>query len=221
MWRPSQKPPPCKKLDLQKIARRHGLADSCPEGRDYDKQLCPRGWSEIGDGFCVRGDVPKTAAKCGSKYHFAGMNVRDKEDLAASCLLEWPCLESCARDYTARCPEGWAHIGEGLCTAPPTYAGDCSYSVNTTGMRDRQKLAFENKCSVPFPCLGRSTTNTAGTSVTAHLFEDGPIEFGIGRVVAAAGGGETQVRDEVRTMVPFLDTSMPSGAITSHGDIKF
>merc|ERR1719203_765831 len=96
-------------------------ADACPEGRDYE--TCPVDWTAIGSGFCRRGTaVPET--KCADVYHFSGMEIGQKQELAMACNLQWRCRASCDRDFSALCPEGWADV-LGLCVAPETYTGGC------------------------------------------------------------------------------------------------
>merc|ERR1711976_337847 len=92
-------------------------------------------------------------SKCMDMYNFDEMSIPDKQEMGAACGWEWPCKTSCLQDYSKQCPETWSEF-PGLCTAPATYAGDCGYSINTTGMTQNQKRAFAVKCVVAFPCRG-------------------------------------------------------------------
>lgn len=119
--------------------------DACGEGHDYTG--CPTGWTDMGGGSCQT-----TNAKCMSAYNFGDMAVSEKQELAIACNMEWPCKISCAQDYSQPCPKGWTTSG-GMCMAPATYAGDCSYGIDTSGMTADQKKSFAAKCAVEFPCL--------------------------------------------------------------------
>jgi CPW-WPC domain-containing protein len=122
--------------------------ESCLEGHDYE--ACPVGWTEAGGGSCAGANV--SGSRC-NMYKFAGMSVDEKQELAVACNLTWRCKVSCQRDFAADCPEGWQNV-LGLCVAPPIYAGDCSYSVNTTLMDETQKKSFAQSCALQFPCEG-------------------------------------------------------------------
>jgi len=121
--------------------------DACGEGHAYAG--CPAGWTDMGDGFC---ETTAANAKCMTSYKFADMSIGQKQELAIACGIEWACKTTCAQDYSKTCPEGWTTVA-GLCMAPTTYAGDCSYGIDTSGMTESQKKSFAEKCSVTFPCL--------------------------------------------------------------------
>lgn len=127
--------------------------DACLQGRDYDN-LCPEGWSDSGDGFC---DAPASfQTKCATSYDFAEMSLQFKQELAQTCGFNWKCKEQCEQDFSSACPEEWTEVpmNPGLCMAPPTYAGSCSFSVDTAPLSSAQRLAFGNKCAVKWPCAG-------------------------------------------------------------------
>merc|ERR1712176_1689169 len=66
-------------------------------------------------------------------------------------------------------------MNPGLCMAPSTYAGICSYSVNTSAMVWEQKRSYAQKCGANFPCLGNGL-EAKSTSDQAHaLLPDGPV----------------------------------------------
>merc|ERR1712083_1189376 len=121
---------------------------SCANGKDYD--VCPEGWSSVEAGFCQI--TSGATSKCGDLYKFDDMPIADKQELALACGLTWPCKTACAEDYSQACPKGWSSIA-GLCVAPATYAGDCGFSINTSGMSSAQKSEFGEKCGVQFPCV--------------------------------------------------------------------
>eukprot|EP00929_Paragymnodinium_shiwhaense_P101997 TRINITY_DN65195_c0_g1_i1.p1 TRINITY_DN65195_c0_g1~~TRINITY_DN65195_c0_g1_i1.p1 ORF type:complete len:257 (-),score=22.50 TRINITY_DN65195_c0_g1_i1:376-1146(-) len=129
----------------------------CPEGTDYSSQLCPDGWTDVGNGVC-ESRRPPAADGCKRLYNFDKMTLPQKEELAAICKLQWPCQKSCQRDYTG-CPNNWMNIGGDNCLAAPSQdAGDCSYRINMRGMSQLQKQSFAEKCGAPFPCSAQRTT---------------------------------------------------------------
>jgi len=128
--------------------------DACAEGRDYS-DLCPGGWEERGgSGFCEAQDGGRT--KCATSYNFAEMNIKTKQELARTCAFNWKCKASCEQDLSKPCPEDWTEVplNPGVCVAPTTYSGICSFSVNTSHMSTAEKSAFARKCAVRFQCLG-------------------------------------------------------------------
>lgn len=148
--------------------------DECTNGRDYS-MTCPQRWEDTGGGFCSAPAGFRT--KCATLYDFAEMETSVKQELAATCGFSWPCKMECAQDYSKSCPEDWSEVpmNPGFCTAPPTYAGICSYGVNTTTMTLGQKRSFARKCGVQFPCAS-SIPNSAGALEPQSFLPDGPID---------------------------------------------
>lgn len=132
--------------------------DGCESGRNYD--ICPTGWSEDDKGFCVL-NTPTTKEICASRYLFSAMSIEEKQSLSSFCQLDFPCLQSCVRNYDATCPENWAPVQSqsGLCSASASYAGDCSPVVNTAGWGTEEKKAFSSRCGAPYPCASHTAKN--------------------------------------------------------------
>jgi len=128
--------------------------DSCTEGHDYD--ACPIGWRDLGSGFCKSSSGVSETPQCLSEYKFDDMSILEKQEFGRICGFEWVCASTCLQDYSKQCPKAWTEM-LGLCAAPAIYAGDCGYSINTTGMNENQKRSFAEKCVAAFPCLGGST----------------------------------------------------------------
>lgn len=124
--------------------------DECQYGRDYD-QVCPDGWSYLGNGFC---QTTQANATCSTLYNFHELSPPQKQDIALACGISWPCKTQCPQDYQQPCPDGWHEIAasSGYCLAPSSYAGECDYAVNTAKMSMAQKSEFARKCAVNFPC---------------------------------------------------------------------
>lgn len=147
--------------------------DDCPEGRDYS-ELCPEGWSDNGGGFCEAPAEYNTT--CATFYDFAEMDLKTKEELAQTCNFKWKCKAGCQQDFSNACPESWSEVplSPGTCMAPATYAGVCSFSVNTTHMTMEQRAAFGAKCAVTWPCLSHGAAAAAGVEHKASIMLDGP-----------------------------------------------
>lgn len=149
--------------------------DSCPAGHDYSA-LCPQGWHDDGTGFCEAPAGFET--KCARSYDFAEMDSRMRQELAETCDFQWPCQGSCQQDFSKSCPEDWQEVpmNPGVCMAPATYPGVCSFNVNTAGMTAEQKANFARKCATRFPCLGSQTAAAAGADGhSSGPLPDGPV----------------------------------------------
>jgi len=157
-------------------------SDSCIEGREYSN-LCPEGWVEnSAGGFC---DAPLgVETKCATSYNFAKMNIQTKQELAQTCSFNWKCKADCDQDWSQKCPTGWIEVpmNPGLCTAPASYSGICSFRVNTSHMTANQKDIFARKCGVKFPCLAPGSAAAASAASAAEenadLMLDGPVHDG-------------------------------------------
>lgn len=125
-------------------------------GTNYDIP-CPIGWTNLPGGYCKAVKAGKSR-QCPTIGKFTSMTVGQKQDLSFRCNLSWPCRTSCEQNFSATCPESWTEIEQnaGACAAPPSYAGDCEFIVNTAGMNVAQKRAFALRCSVEFPCAESS-----------------------------------------------------------------
>lgn len=150
--------------------------DDCAEGRDYT-ELCPQGWKASGGGFCEASEEHNS--ECATSYDFGEMDVKTKAELAQTCGFNWRCNGACDQDFSKPCPDGWNEVplNPGMCTAPATYAGACSFGVNTASMTADQRAAFGAKCAVRWPCSG-SASNGSGAAATSHnggFMPDGPV----------------------------------------------
>merc|ERR1712216_1112780 len=124
------------------------------------------------------------------------MGTDTKQELAQTCGFNWKCKDECEQDWSKTCPEDWHEIplNPGLCMAPSTYAGICSFSVSTSKMTAAQKAAFAAKCAANFQCLtsGPAVGAAEATQKLAPM-PDGPVSID-GQVAVAqtqiAGGTE-------------------------------
>lgn len=151
--------------------------DECQDGHDYG-ELCPAGWHDDGNGFCEAPGDFKTP--CATSYDFAEMDLRTRQELARTCGFQWKCQGSCQQDFSKACPEEWVEVpmNPGICTAPATYAGICSFSVNTASMTVDQKSAFAQKCAARFPCLGAEDAGATGAVLPGggEPLPEGPLD---------------------------------------------
>merc|ERR1712228_5678 len=173
---------------------------NCPQGRDYE--VCPMGWEEIGNGYCRHGG--SDAPKCASVFAFGDMQIAEKQDLAKDCDLQWGCRASCEQDFRSQCPEGWQNQSS-LCVAPITYAGVCSYSVDTANMNEAQKRTFASTCSVRFPCMGMNTHDVSSEGHNSKFQNDGPIPRACEKTTLGKNGLEAGIPKEW--------IAMPSGPL--------
>lgn len=150
--------------------------DACSEGHDYS-ELCPEGWHNAGTGFC---EAPADfEAKCATSYNFAEMDLRTRQELAETCGFHWKCQGSCQQDFSKACPDEWSDVpmNPGMCMAPATYTGICSFSISTAGMTADQKAAFARKCAARFPCLDSGAAAPAGAAAhNASPIPDGAVD---------------------------------------------
>ncbi|XP_026190893.1 uncharacterized protein LOC113146776 [Cyclospora cayetanensis] len=114
--------------------------------------LCPFAWTPLpGESACK---APKTyIGKCEKERSFA-VSQEEKQQLENECLVSWPCLKKCTRDFDAPCPEDWTEAGGGFCQAPFSYAGRCARKTNFAVMsvyvnapRDVQRLTAQSNFS--------------------------------------------------------------------------
>mmetsp|Transcript_8898 Transcript_8898/g.24650 ORF Transcript_8898/g.24650 Transcript_8898/m.24650 type:complete len:289 (+) Transcript_8898:81-947(+) len=120
--------------------------DACSE---YDLSApCPQGWEEMHEGQCL---APLSYRGPCDALQAVGRDEKERRSLANQCAVEWPCLDAaCERNYTAPCPSGWLHRGDGVCEAPPLYSGSCQKLSRMYG--HAYKREFENRCGAQWPC---------------------------------------------------------------------
>merc|ERR1712216_940147 len=114
--------------------------------------------------------------------------------LAQTCGFNWKCKEPCVQDFSKNCPEDGSEVprNPGLCMAPATYAGLCSFSVNTARMTPQQKDAFAQKCLAKFPCMSAEALAKAAARAAHHsgLMPDGPVAQ-TGRILPVSPTGQS------------------------------
>lgn len=101
--------------------------------RDYSA-ACPLGWSSE-NGACV--PSADYTGPCGSGS--AGTSAAQKESFAIQCAASWACADGAVS--FAGCPAGWTSQGS-ACTAPSSYNGISSTTMNFSGMSNEQKAKW-------------------------------------------------------------------------------
>uniref|UniRef100_A0A7R9ZZK0 CPW-WPC domain-containing protein n=1 Tax=Pyrodinium bahamense TaxID=73915 RepID=A0A7R9ZZK0_9DINO len=137
-------------------------------------QLCPVGWALDYRHDCLAPD--NYTGPCEGRKKFGTLTELEKRHWGVACGVAWPPREAakgarlartrglgtvygvgCLVDYSGHCPRHWAWDG-GLCRAPPAYAGVCAYVVDAAKFTPRQKHAFAEHCSAPWPCSREAAT---------------------------------------------------------------
>ena len=75
-----------------------------------------------------------------------------------------PFCGECPRDYGALCPDRWQELSSGSCAGLSAYDGPCAAFSYFSGMSASEKIAFEHRCRVCWPCQvsGTSQLRQAG-----------------------------------------------------------
>lgn len=125
-------------------------------------KTCPMSWNEDLDHSCVA--PADYMGPCVGRKSFAGFSTEEKASWGRSCGVSWPARktleelrskraearQSCLKDYSFPCPEGWMSDGH-HCSSPSAYEGQCGTAVRTT-LSLAQKKALEKVCTAPWPC---------------------------------------------------------------------
>merc|ERR1711920_1155954 len=84
---------------------------------------------------------------------------------------------SCEHDYTGLCPKAWIKGAGGACSAPMAYQGPCGQSALFGQMLEEDKVRFEERCLVCWPCKSAIEPQ--------KILENGPINDA-GHVIIAS-----------------------------------
>ena len=102
---------------------------------------CPMEWT-LGDDGCQPPN--HYTGLCGASA-LLSMPTTLKEDFAWRCKANYPCVESCKRNF-AECPVDWIPVGKGLCVAPQAYEGPCSPATDFSHFSRTGKAVWANRC---------------------------------------------------------------------------
>ena len=124
--------------------------------RDYSR-LCPKGWTDLGDGStCESPPALYEKPEC-RVLTFGGLLPVEKSNLAFSCAESvFPCYKECLRNYTNVCPMNWSPVKNGsmVCRADlgSNYTKPCVSIYDFTDHNIKMKRKFESICKVFWPC---------------------------------------------------------------------
>jgi len=118
---------------------------------DFSK--CPKGWNE-GGALCIASGG--YAGPCAAEQDLRGKSIEQKLAFANACSASFPCQEECTQDFQQACPSLWREIGNGLCSAPLQYEGQCAARVEIGSMSEKDKYAWSIRCGARWPCTSAS-----------------------------------------------------------------
>ena len=123
---------------------------------------------DMTDVEALAGDADKVAqlyeAAAGSatsmddvRARLLGKNVDALGDVQALLVAEQRQSQAsfcgtCPRDYEALCPDQWQELPAGSCARFAGYDGPCAAFSYFSGVSASEKLEFERRCSVCWPC---------------------------------------------------------------------
>lgn len=130
--------------------------------RDY-RDLCPLGWSDLGDGMSCESPPSMFGNEPCRKVKFGQLSPLEKSQVAFQCGESvYPCLNECKyKDYSSVCPEGWTkeRLDKEVCIAPSEYSLPCVHRYDFKNHSVKLKKKFEALCKVQWPCTVQSTQN--------------------------------------------------------------
>jgi CPW-WPC domain-containing protein len=102
----------------------------------------------------VQADPLLAAAKIAPSEALAiGQEAASAASLASDQILETGCPACEAKDFSEPCPLGWrGDSADGMCTAPPGYAGVCQTALAFVAASAEKKAEVELICGVCWPC---------------------------------------------------------------------
>lgn len=115
-----------------------------------DLNRCPQKWNTHGASLCTAGESYQ--GPCKSPVSLTGMGTEERLAFAKYCGVEFHCQEDCAQDFEEICPSLWKQIADGVCEAPPSYAGQCQRRVDTSNMSTADRATFALKCGARWAC---------------------------------------------------------------------
>ncbi|XP_053990279.1 uncharacterized protein LOC128882635 isoform X2 [Hylaeus volcanicus] len=86
---------------------------------DYLRPPCPQGWIHEGDGFCrispelVKNksfDFSVKSQWCSPALNFKFMVPELRQLWSKICGYDWPCFQTCERDFSSPCPHHWKQV---------------------------------------------------------------------------------------------------------------
>ncbi|XP_058515398.1 uncharacterized protein LOC131478852 [Ochotona princeps] len=122
------------------------------QGCEHDYSLlCPFSWEPSAEDSTTCSAPAAYVGPCEKIQNFA-LPAKEKQQKERVCLIGWPCLRKCKRDFGALCPDEWAEVGGGYCTAPASYAGRCARRANFASYSPAEKERWSVSCGAYWPC---------------------------------------------------------------------
>ena len=118
--------------------------------RDYSA-ACPERWADQGDGETCSAPM-HYQGQCANDENFAALTPSEKRAKASACGTQFPCLSTCAVDFSSPCPDGWDTDKSNHCVAPPEYAGPCVGRKDFRGVSPSTKSHWASLCDARWPC---------------------------------------------------------------------
>lgn len=130
--------------------------------KDYSDG-CPLHWLEV-DGRC---QAPASySGFCNQTLPLVGLTGEAKQEVEVICSVCWPCNDSCERDYSLPCPNGYASKTISLGDYGDA-SGDACVAISETeceyemSFRDAvEKESFSRRCATSWPCVSTCSAST-------------------------------------------------------------
>jgi len=145
--------------DKQEAEQICGVCWPCNCPRDWT-QPCPFGYTAEEIALASYSEVASSVCSANLDYQGPCENnvefnnsQEGKRSFSLRCGVSWPCKTVCEGIAQARCPKGWNHIGEEICSAPTTYkVKGCHILQSFHGWTSSMREKFADRCLVVWPC---------------------------------------------------------------------
>ncbi|CRG99753.1 CPW-WPC family protein, putative [Plasmodium relictum] len=118
--------------------------------RDYSV-LCPEGWIEGNNEYCIATNRYK--GNCKKKIYLKHLDKIMKQTYEQKCQFNYPCIDSCEKNYDDLCPNFWLPVNEKECAPSEYYNGNCNENYIFKNRNIEEKKQFEKLCNVSYRCL--------------------------------------------------------------------
>merc|ERR1719473_1774970 len=112
--------------------------------RDYSS--CPTGYYQSGSS-CIAG--PTAGGDCQTVS--AAGTPASKQAEADNCGVQYRCMDQCAQDFSAACPQGHVHSGD-FCEPVGAAAASATCTPPPTSLNSAERSQWSQQCFVSWPC---------------------------------------------------------------------
>ncbi|CRG94257.1 CPW-WPC family protein [Plasmodium gallinaceum] len=124
----------------------------CKEKCEHDYSvLCPDGWIEGNNEYCIATNGYK--GNCKKKIYLKHLDKIMKQAYEQKCQFNYPCFNSCEKNYDDLCPNLWLSVNEKECAPSEYYNGNCKENYIFKNRNIEEKKQFEKLCNVSYRCL--------------------------------------------------------------------